>query len=395
MQIDEATGVIDPHAGVTDLGPLAWVLDELRKSLEVANKSLKRFVRDTEAARGTDLASVDASQLRMARQQMHQAVGALEMVGLSAPAHMLRAMESAVQQFVQRPEKCNEASAAVLERASFALVEYLDVIMSGAPQSAVGLFPHYRDAQTLATADRIHPADLWPLEWRWVRPAVVASKPTAIQPEAANRPQIDQAMLRVMQKGDAKAAAELRDLCLVLTNEKTQGNAAIFWGICAAYFEAIAHGLLTVDVYVKRAVSQILLQYAAYSRGDQSVSERFAKDLLFFCAQAQAVDPQTTPCLLAIRKAYGLSRYAPVDYENRRYGRYDPAMVVQARKRIEAVKETWSALAGGDVVRLKHVLDQFGLVAESIVKLHPLSERLANGLRHAAETTVRAGKPPC
>mgnify|MGYP002682806443 CR=1 FL=1 len=91
MQIEDAVDGAGSVAGVADLGPLAWVLDELRKSLEVANKSLKRYVRDAEAARGTDLASVDASQLRMARQHMHQAVGALEMVGLLAPAHMLRA----------------------------------------------------------------------------------------------------------------------------------------------------------------------------------------------------------------------------------------------------------------------------------------------------------------
>ena len=103
MQIEDAVDGAGSVAGVADLGPLAWVLDELRKSLEVANKSLKRYVRDAEAARGTDLASVDASQLRMARQHMHQAVGALEMVGLLAPAHRLRAMEAAVQQFVQRP----------------------------------------------------------------------------------------------------------------------------------------------------------------------------------------------------------------------------------------------------------------------------------------------------
>ena len=62
----------------TDLGPLAWVLDELRKSLEGATKALKRFARDAEAARGSDLAAIDAIQLRIARQQLHQAVGALE-----------------------------------------------------------------------------------------------------------------------------------------------------------------------------------------------------------------------------------------------------------------------------------------------------------------------------
>ena len=77
-----------------DLGPLAWVLDELRKSLDGASKALRRFVRDAELARGSDLAEIDASHLRIARQQLHQAVGALEMVGLGSPAKVLRAMEA-------------------------------------------------------------------------------------------------------------------------------------------------------------------------------------------------------------------------------------------------------------------------------------------------------------
>ena len=50
------------------LGPLAWVLDETRKSIESATRALKRFASEAEAARGVDLSSVDASQLRMARQ---------------------------------------------------------------------------------------------------------------------------------------------------------------------------------------------------------------------------------------------------------------------------------------------------------------------------------------
>lgn len=74
------------HEMVTgDLGPLAWVLDELRKSLDGAIRALHRFVRDAELARGLDLAALDASQLRIARQQLHQAVGALEMVGQPVP----------------------------------------------------------------------------------------------------------------------------------------------------------------------------------------------------------------------------------------------------------------------------------------------------------------------
>jgi hypothetical protein len=145
------------------------VLDELRKSLDGAAKALKRFVRDAKPPRGSDLAAVDASQLRIARQQLHQAVGALEMVGLPGPALVLRAMEAAVQKFVQQPEQCNQDAAGKIERASFALTEYLEGVLADKRVSAVSLFPQYRDVQELVRADRVHPADLWPFEWRWLR----------------------------------------------------------------------------------------------------------------------------------------------------------------------------------------------------------------------------------
>ena len=112
----------DGTQGDQDLGPLAWVLDELRKSLDGAVKAMRRFVRDAEVARESDLAALDAGPLRIARQQLHQACGALEMVGMGPPALVLRSMESAVQKFVQRPETCSDDAAAVIERASFALI---------------------------------------------------------------------------------------------------------------------------------------------------------------------------------------------------------------------------------------------------------------------------------
>ena len=397
MQTSETASAIHPDLVVSDLGPLAWVLDELRKSLDTANKSLKRFVRDAEAARGTDLASVDASQLRMARQQMHQAVGALEMVDLVAPAQMLRGMEAAVQQFVQHPERCNEGSAAVLERASFALIEYLNLILGGGSQSAVGLFPQYRDAQLLAGAERIHPADLWAFSWRWNRLVMPDSVTAGIDNSAVERSLVDQLVLKIMQKGDSTAADELRGACLALAVQAGttgQGRSAVFWNVAAAMFEAVAQGLLSVDLYVKRAASQVLLQYAMRSQVDKTPPERLAKDLLFFCAQALPRPDCPTPCLVAVRSAFGLEGYEPVSYETRRYGKFDPSVLLQARKRIDGVKDAWTALCGGDVARLKNVGDQFGLVAESILKLHPQADRLAQGLKLAADQTARSGKPP-
>jgi chemosensory pili system protein ChpA (sensor histidine kinase/response regulator) len=174
----------------SDLGPLAWVLDELRKSLDSATKALRRYVHDAEQARGSDLAALDGSQLRIARQQLHQAVGALEMVGLEVPAKILRAMETLAHKFIQKPEFCSEQAAQKLERASFALTDYLEAVLKGRKLSSVALFPQYRDVLDLIGEDRVHPADLWAQQlaldrgapapsrsshWPMTRPCVPAS----------------------------------------------------------------------------------------------------------------------------------------------------------------------------------------------------------------------------
>ncbi len=383
----------DIDLAVNDLGPLAWVLDELRKSLDTASSALRRFVRDADAARGSDMVSVDAGQLRIARQHLHQAVGALEMVGLGAPAHMLRAMESAAQKFVERPELCSEASAAKIERAGFALTDYLEAVLLGKAVSAVALFPQYRDVQELAGADRIHPADLWAFDWRWVDPQVELTQ-EALPYDASVRARMDQSVLKIVKAADPKAAHILLNTSLGLAAAQTARQPRIFWKICAAYFEALAHGLLPAELYVKRAASRVLLQYATLAKGELGVSDRLAQDLLFFCAQAVPAVPSDAPVLTAVRMAWTLGRFSPVDYQTPQFGRFDPMLLAQARKRITAAKENWSALSGGDTNKLKGVADQFNLVADSLTRLHPGSTLLAQALNRVIEGTVRSGQAP-
>jgi len=379
--------------GEQDLGPLAWVLDELRKSLDGAVKAMRRFVRDAEIARESDLASLDAGSLRIARQQLHQASGALEMVGMGPPALILRSMEAAVQKFVQRPELCSDDAAGVIERASFALVEYLDSVLAGKAASPVALFPQYREVQALTGADRVHPADLWPVERRFREPdLVVTAAPLAYGPEA--RARLDNAVLRIVKNGDVAAGTDLRDICLGFAAAQADRQSRAFWKICAGFFEAFASGLLASDIYVKRVASRVLMQYATLAKGDGAIADRLVQDLLFFCSQARTSDAVKEPALHAVRQAFGLDRFKPVDYETPRFGLYDPAVLAQARKRIASATETWSALAGGDRNKLKPAADQFSLVCDSLHKLHPGSDSLARALTHAVESTARSGEPP-
>lgn len=390
-RIMEAANDLD--LATNDLGPLAWVLDELRKSMESASSALRRFVRDAGLARGQDMASVDDGQLRIARQHMHQAVGALEMVGLPAPAHMLRSMEAAVQKFVERPELCTEAAAAKVERAGFALTEYLEAVLLGKSVSAIALFPQYKDVQELAGADRVHPADLWLIDWRWLEPQVPAPA-QALAYDAPLRGRMDQAVLKIVKSADPQAARELADISLGLAAAQTARQSSVFWKVAAGYFEAVALQLLPADIYVKRAASRILLQFASLAKGELGVSDRLAQDLVFFCAQAVPAAGAPAPLLAAVRQAYNVERMVPVDYSTSPFGRFDPVLLAQARKRITTAKETWSALSGGEASKLKSVGDQFHLVTDSLVKLYAPSAPLAQALTGTIDAVVRSGRAP-
>ncbi len=396
-----------PHDTETidDLSALAWVQDELRRSLEAAHKSMRRYLREADALAGSDIDAVDPGVLRSARAQLHQGVGALELVGLPAAAQLLRASEAALTTLSARPVKLKAASAETIEQASFALIDYLGRLLADKPISPLALFPQYRAVQELAGADRIHPADLWLHDWQW---HAIAPDPTAEPQEAGSqtRSDVETQTLALMRQADGPAAARLSDLFAGLAAGMQRGGSpvgvpwlATSWQLASAFFEAQAQGLLRLDVYSKRVASRLLAQLRMSERGDLGqageVSQRLAQDLLFFCAQAASPgDGRRAPRLAAVRAAWNLARRAPVDYLATQLGRFDPVLIAQARKRVAAAKESWSAVAGEELHRLATLNEQFHLVGESLKRLYPGGEKLGQALAGAASQTAASGAAP-
>ena len=384
--------VIEPG---DDLSTLAWVHEELRRSLEAAHKALRRFVKDTEALANSDLDAVDPAVLRSARSQIHQGVGALELVALPAAAAVLRASEAAVQRFVSKPQGLTAALVDAIERSSFALLDYLARMLAGKPVSALALFPQYRAVQEAAGADRVHPADLWSVDWHWRElPVDVNAAPR--QPDAVTHAVLEAQLLAFLRSAEPVAAAgRMSDICAGLGAGAQDMQVATLWKLASAVFEAQAHGLLGFDVFSKRVASRLLSQFRILERGETEVSQRLAQDLLFFCAQsASPGDGRRAPRLAAARLAYGLVHDVPADYSASLLGRFDPAVVAQARKRVAASKEAWSAVAGGEMHRLAGLSEQFSLVGESLKKLFPLGETFAFELQQAVAQTQQSGAAP-
>ncbi|WP_326539406.1 hybrid sensor histidine kinase/response regulator [Pseudorhodoferax sp.] len=376
-----------------DLGPVAWVLDELRKSLDATAKCLHRYRREADAA-GTGFHVPGLQHLLQAAQLLHQCAGALHMVEQPACAALADAMQAAVQRFVEQRLPCTDEAVAQIEQAGFALTDYLQGVLAGKPVAPVELFPQYRDVQALAGAARIHPVELWqaPAPASAATPLPADAEPLAYGP--ALRGRFDQAVLKLVKSADPGAAHTLHQLALGLAASADAAPQRRFWQLAAACFQAMALELLPADQYTKRIASGVLTQYAALARGEAEPAAALVQELLFYCARALPPEGAEAGTLVAVRAAHGLDGRSAADYAQRRFGRFNPAQLAQVRKRIAAAAETWSALAGGDTHRLKAAHELFVLAADAIGKLHADSAVLAQALVQAAEAAWRAGGTP-
>ncbi|HMW21969.1 MAG TPA: Hpt domain-containing protein, partial [Burkholderiaceae bacterium] len=389
-----------PVAATDDLSALAWVHEELRKTLESAHRSLRRYLRDAEASRHSDLDDVEPTILRGARQQLHQGVGALELVNMPEGALLLRASEAAVQRFIGRSGRLDAGGVEAIEHASFALLDYIGRRLGGKPAPAVALFPQLRALLELNGAERIHPADLWSYDWRW-REVAAPLTPTAAGAPKSLQADFERRLLVLVRSNSPEAAAALAQDCVrvaqdcAASGDSAQSSAPVtFWRIAAAFFEAWGLGLLPSDLFVKRSASRVMAQLRARGKGDLEVSDRLAQDLLFYCARALLPEGAGGPWLSAVRQAYRLPDEPALDYSTPFYGRHDPAQIAQARKRVVAAKDAWNGVAAGELHRLDSLFEAFSLVGDSIRRLYPAGGHLAEALSHAAVHTARLARSP-
>ncbi len=396
-------GTVSPP--LDDLSSLAWVQAELRRALEAANKALRRYLKESSGTH--DLDSVDPSVLRQARNQLHQSVGVLELVGLGQPAKVLRAAEAALQTLANKPRQITLQTIHTIEHGNFAVLDFIARRLAAKPVSTLALFPQYRALNELFGNARIHPCDLWDHEWSWRSvPADRSVAPLYADAELLER--LETGLLQLMRGVAPATAAQMSDLFAGLgaaTPDDGDAGApgpdshlATLWRLASGFFEALADGRLALDVYSKRVGSRLLAQLRAGDHGEPSA--RLAEEMLFFCslAWARAGRGEGAPgCgvrLAAVRDAWKLPEEPAADLDVPRLGRFDPAWVQQARKRIQTAKDVWSSAAGGDTDRLSLLAEQFSLVADSLQRLYPDGGVLGRALQVAAAQTAASGQSP-
>ena len=78
------------------------------------------------------------------------------------------------------------------------MLDYVGRVLGGKAVSALALFPQFRAVQEDAGADRVHLADLWDVDWRWLElPADASAPPRKLDAHA--RGAIEQEFLALMK----------------------------------------------------------------------------------------------------------------------------------------------------------------------------------------------------
>ncbi len=380
-----------------NVSTLVFVIEELRRTLESAHKSLRRFLRDAESVDTSDLDDVEPTHLRQARQLLHQGVGALELVNVPEGALLLRASEGLVQRWVHKPSKLDAGGLEAVEQASFALIDYLGRHVAGKAVSALGLFPALRPLLERVQAERIHPADLWPHDWQWRTVAGPAEPVWAA--DARMQSEFERRLLLLVRTSAPEAAQALvHDTWMLAAGAARAGRQeeTTFWRLAAGFFEAWGLGLCPSDLFVKRTGSRVMGQLRSRVKGEVDISDRLAQDLLFYCARAWPAEGVAAPALTAVHRAYALPPQTPRSYDEAVYGRHDPARLTQARKRTGAAQNAWSGAASGDTQALDDLREAFPLLGQSVAELMPGGDTLSTILRAAADTVAsrRAAPPP-
>ena len=375
-----------------ELAPLTWVLPDIRKSFPMAVSALRHFSINTKNRRQGAEDDLSDGVLRDVSRQFRQSRSAMDIIGQEGVAIIIAVLENLVEIFAENPAVCTEKAIQCIENATRGIIEFLEAVLRGRNASEVGLFPQYRELALLINSPRIHPADLWCVNWTW-RDLKVSTFKSKLAASPSLKLKMDDALLRFLNAGDLQAARELALHCSGLACASEELANRTFWSIAAGFFEASAHSLLSVDIYVKRAASQILQQLSVLSK-DVSPSERVAQDVAFFVLRASPTDLEQLPFIREARQVYADMEVFRGDYNELLYGRIDPVQLDYLRRRLGSLSESWSAWVAGDVSRTSAVTQHMSSVGDSLLALSPQSDSLVRALSMAVSAALSADAKP-
>ncbi|HVO90652.1 MAG TPA: hybrid sensor histidine kinase/response regulator, partial [Casimicrobiaceae bacterium] len=338
----------DSNAPEFDLGPLSWVQGEIDQAL----------ARGLEALATYKSAPGETASLKHARTHIHQAAGAIQMVGLDAVVAFTDEIERHLARLEESPEVDIAQAVEAIDRACRKLRIFLDELVNGAPPVPLKLFPEYEQMQRVRGIKAAAPTDLFYPDLTLRAPRITPREmiPAGKLPSylVKQRRQYQRGMLGWL-RGDMEGARTMRDSISGIEDVTTQSGLRAFWWTVGAFLEAIVEKGLEPGFGVKQLAARIDLQIRRVAEGSAKVADRLRREALYYVAISAPVAPQVQ----AVQRAYKLGALIPsAEVLSSDVVRIQP-ILREARDQLAGAKDAWLKAASGraeNLAKLKQTL---------------------------------------
>ena len=320
-----------------DNSTLAWVSDEINLALQQAGEALARHV----------AAPAEAAPLVAARNHLHQACGALTIVGLAGVSHFTESIEA---RLAALDGSNSVAVAAAAGNALAALRRHLDLLMAGHPDQPLRLYPAYRALLLAAHQPEPSPLTLFHPDLTQRPPRRAGDVTTLALPRAkALRLGFARGLAKWLE-GEARGRVEMRNAVVQVEQCRAEPAERALWWVARAWFELDAGNDALLGLLDQQ------FEQLAHGRPDADVAP---PELLAGLLYDIALAPPGDALRESVRAAYRLMALIP-----------ETETTVETRREIcraplgTAMSE-WEAFSRGSVIALMRFHDVAQLLAAS------------------------------
>jgi chemosensory pili system protein ChpA (sensor histidine kinase/response regulator) len=345
---------------------LSWINAEVDQALKLVRENIARFAARPE----------DDAMLRMCPEHLHQVSGALRMVGLVGATRFCEALEGSFTGLAAGP--ATPAAIGVIDRAVFALKEFVAELARGQADVPLKLFPAYRELGALAGKTDACERDLFFPDIALPAPAhpepVTLAAGELVPYLQAQRARFQRGLLAWLRNqpggiDDMRQALDsLHQVCAELPEPRA------LWWIAGGLTESLKHGAQPDWLAAAKPLcNKIDFQIRDLAAGAGKASEALAREVLYAVAKSGADAPR----IREIRQLYQLDALFPdtpkpqgaaeIDIEYLEVALYD------LHSRLDALKGAWIQYVSGEqrsVLRLRELVASFRSKASELGSQH-------------------------
>jgi chemosensory pili system protein ChpA (sensor histidine kinase/response regulator) len=360
-----------------DIGPLTWVKGEIDLALGRAADALQQFVAE----------GLQGSQLKFAQTHLHQAHGAIAIVGLDGLTQVSEVLEQLLSSLEQGRVAMDPEAVDVARGGLDEVRRYLDDLIRGVPNQPLRLFPLYERVQRARGQNVAGPSELFFPDLTQRPPkrgdeGQALSGAALAQAMKTARARFERGFLQMLRSPDGSAGLpDMRAAVAAVEQLQTLPSARAFWWATLALLDILNERQIPVDLGVKRLCARVDTQMRRFAEGARTVAERLMRDVLYHVAVAPAAGAH----VCEVKRVYRLDALIPGSALRANIEPLRPVLR-EIRESVAEAKEDWNRFCAGVAVALPQFDENVKTLASATARLaHDELSALGSALAQVAQ----------